>query len=42
MEGVVVNGMGKGFNIIVFRVVGKIGMVQIVKDGDYKKYGIIY
>jgi cell division protein FtsI (penicillin-binding protein 3) len=42
MEGVVLNGSGKGLNITAFKVGGKTGTAQIAKNGDYKKGGTTY
>ncbi|MBA3665248.1 MAG: transpeptidase family protein [Bacteroidetes bacterium] len=39
MEGVVKNGSGKGINITAFKVGGKTGTAQILKNGNYKDEG---
>jgi cell division protein FtsI (penicillin-binding protein 3) len=39
MEGVVKNGSGRGININAFKVGGKTGTAQIVKNGNYKEAG---
>lgn len=39
MEGVVKNGSGRGINISAFKVGGKTGTAQIVKNGNYKAAG---
>jgi cell division protein FtsI (penicillin-binding protein 3) len=37
MEGVVLNGSGKGLNITAFKVAGKTGTAKISKNGKYSK-----
>jgi cell division protein FtsI (penicillin-binding protein 3) len=40
MEGVVKNGSGRGINITAFKVGGKTGTAQILKNGNYKEEGL--
>jgi cell division protein FtsI (penicillin-binding protein 3) len=40
LEGVVKNGSGRGININTFKVGGKTGTAQILKNGKYKADGL--